>query len=658
MSRKIGVAGKLAAAIALFVLPVAVLLFLLYRTQQVAIDFAQQEIIGNDYIAALRPVHAALVDPAKPDIAALKSVIAAAENKYGAALDSSAQAQAAEAALDSPTPRDTTALRALIARIGDKSNLILDPDLDSFYVMDLVVVKLPELLDGIAQPAVFAEARSGGEKLELKDMAVFLQMTAGAAKTLDGAKGSLDQAYDANASGGRGARDLKSRVDAEAQAMLGAVSTLFEAFGRSALAGGEKAVEPGAFDAATAAARNETLKLADKAGAAMNDLFERRIAAFQTERVTTFSIALGLFIAVLAFVVFLIRYSVVKPVGRLTAAMGRLAEGDTTVAIPGAERSDEIGRMSHAVGVFKDSMIESERLRAEQAQLKEAAAAARKVEMARLADEFESAVGGIVKNVATAATELRTQAEAMSATAEETGRQSTAVASASNEASTSVQTVAAAAEELSTSVDEIARQITQSNDVAAKAVREAEATNSQVSALAAAAQRIGDVVRLIDEIASQTNLLALNATIEAARAGEAGKGFAVVASEVKTLASQTGKATEEITGQIAAVQSATKHSVTAISAIGATIQTISTISGSIAAAVEEQTAATREIARNVEQAAQGTSEVTENITGVSHAAHQTGQAAQAVLSAAGDLNSQSDRLRSELARFVEVVRAA
>lgn len=658
MKRKIGVAGKLAAAIALFILPVAVLLVLLYRTQQVAVDFAAQEIIGNDYLAALRPVHAALIDPAQPDTAALEATIAAAESKYGASLDTATQAEAAEAVLASATPKDTTALRTLIARIGDKSNLILDPDLDSFYVMDLVVVKLPELLDDIAQPAMSAAGRSGTETLALKDMARFLQLTAGVSATLDGAKESLEHAYNANASDGRGERDLKSRIDGAAQTMLGAGAALLETFDRSALAGGEMPFVPGGFAVPTAAALDSTLSLADKAGAAMDELFRRRIAAFQMERVVTFSIALGLFLAVLVFVVYLIRRTVVKPVGALTAAMGRLAEGETTVAIPGTARSDEIGSMSHAVGVFKDSMIESERLRAEQGRVKEESAAARKAEMARLADEFETTVGGIVKNVATAATELRTQAEAMSATAEETGRQSTAVASASNEATTSVQTVATAAEELSTSVDEIARQITHSNDVASKAVREAEETNDQVAALAAAAQKIGDVVRLIDEIANQTNLLALNATIEAARAGDAGKGFAVVASEVKTLASQTGKATEEITAQIAAVQTATRHSVTAINAIGATIQTISTISGSIAAAVEEQTAATREIARNVEQAAQGTSEVTENITGVSHAAHQTGIAAQAVLTAAGDLNSQSHRLKSELARFVEVVRAA
>jgi methyl-accepting chemotaxis protein len=658
MKRRVGVAGKLAMAIALFILPVAVLLVLLYRSQQGAIDFAQQEIVGNNYLAALRPVQAALDDRmAVLDRAELKGAIAAAEAKFGATLDTAEQAKAAEAALDAGDARNTAALRKLITRIGDKSNLILDPDLDSFYVMDLVVVKLPELLDDLAQTADFAEGKAGAEKFEMKDMADFVTLTGGLASTADGAKESLDHAYDGNASG-RDPQDLKARLDPSAQTALAAMAAVTADFSASSLAGGKVPLAPGGFDEKAATARQAIVVFADDAGAAMNDLFLRRIAAFNAERFITFSIAIGLFVAVLAFVILLIRLSVVRPIGILTAAMGHLADGEKGVEIPGTGRGDEIGSMARAVGVFKDNMIESERLRAEQGHLKEAAATERKAEMAHLADEFEQVVGGIVKSVATAATELRDQAEVMSATAEETNRQSSAVASASNEAATSVQTVSAAAEELSTSVEEIARQINQSNDIAARAVREAETTNGQVAALANAAQKIGDVVRLIDDIASQTNLLALNATIEAARAGDAGKGFAVVASEVKTLATQTGKATEEITSQIAAVQAATQKSVTAIAGIGETIRTISSISGSIAAAVEEQSAATREIARNVEQAAQGTSEVTQNITGVSQAANQTGSAANKVLGAAGDLTGQADRLRAELVRFIEVVRAA
>jgi methyl-accepting chemotaxis protein len=366
----------------------------------------------------------------------------------------------------------------------------------------------------------------------------------------------------------------------------------------------------------------------------------------------------GIAIVMALAIAFLLARAIIRPIKAMTATMGRLSRGDMSAEIPGTERKDEIGEMSQAVSVFKDSMVEAEGLRAQQERQKSEAAAQRKVDMGRLADQFEQAVGGIVKTVASAATELRASAQSMSSTAEETNKQAQAVASASNEATTSVQTVAAAAEELSLSVDEISRQITQSNDVAAKAVRQAETTNSEVASLATAAQKIGDVVRLIEEIASQTNLLALNATIEAARAGEAGKGFAVVASEVKTLATQTGKATEEISSQIAAVQSATQNSVSAINGIGETIRTISTISGSIAAAVEEQTAATREIARNVQQAAQGTSEVTENIVSVSQAASDTGTAAGQVLGSAEELSHQAELLRGELSRFIEVVRAA
>jgi methyl-accepting chemotaxis protein len=276
----------------------------------------------------------------------------------------------------------------------------------------------------------------------------------------------------------------------------------------------------------------------------------------------------------------------------------------------------------------------------------------------KIADDFETNVKGVVETVAAAASQLQGTAKTMGGAAEETTRQSTVVAAASEQAAVNIQTVASAAEELSASIGEISRQVSESAKIARDAVGQAKATDAQVEALSQGAAKIGEVVRLISEIASQTNLLALNATIEAARAGEAGKGFAVVASEVKNLASQTAKATEEIGGQIAAIQSATSGAVGAIRSIGETIGRIDQISGSIAAAVEEQSASTAEIARNVQQASAGTAEVSSNIVTVTAAARETGKSAGEMLDSAGDLSRESARLSEQVDRFLREVRAA
>jgi methyl-accepting chemotaxis protein len=349
--------------------------------------------------------------------------------------------------------------------------------------------------------------------------------------------------------------------------------------------------------------------------------------------------------------------SISTPVVAMTSAMRTLAAGDTNAEVPARGRRDEIGEMATSVQVFKDSMIEGNRLRAEQAKEQEAKERRQKV-VDEAISRFEAKMTEVVKVVSSASTELQASAQALSATAEETSKQSGTVAAAAEQASANVQTVAAAAEELTSSVAEISRQVGTSTQITGKAVIEAERTNEKVNALVEAAQRISEVVRLISDIAGQTNLLALNATIEAARAGEAGKGFAVVASEVKNLANQTAKATEEISAQIAGIQSATQDSVSAISGIGATIGEISGIASAIAAAVEEQSAATQEIARNVQEAATGTSEVTSNISTVSQAAGETGAAATQVLSASGELSSQATVLRQEFESFIHTIRAA
>jgi len=274
------------------------------------------------------------------------------------------------------------------------------------------------------------------------------------------------------------------------------------------------------------------------------------------------------------------------------------------------------------------------------------------------ADDFERNVSGMVQIVASASTELESSAQVMSGTADETARQASSVAGAAEQASSNVQTVAAATEELSASIHEISRQVNQSTQIAGSAVEEAERTNSIIQGLAEAAGKIGEVVKLINNIASQTNLLALNATIEAARAGEAGKGFAVVAGEVKSLANQTAKATDEISGQIMAVQNATRNAVGAIHEIGNTIGKMNEIASAIAAAVEEQGAATKEIARNVQEAAYGTGTVTQNIASVTQAAGETGHASREMLSATGELSRQAQQLSGQVHHFLSKIRTA
>ena len=352
-------------------------------------------------------------------------------------------------------------------------------------------------------------------------------------------------------------------------------------------------------------------------------------------------------------------FTIARPMQALTQAMRELANGNFSVVLPGLGRKDEIGDIAGAVEEFK---VKAEQKARDEAEAKirqdKILAEQRKADMARLADQFEAAVGEIVDTVSSASNELEASAKTLTSTAERGQEVATTVAAASEEASTNVQSVASATEELSSSINEISRQVQESARMASDAVGQARTTTDRVSELSKAATRIGDVVELINTIAGQTNLLALNATIEAARAGEAGRGFAVVASEVKALAEQTAKATGEIGQQISGIQSATQESVGAIKDISGTIEKLSEISSAIAAAVEEQGAATQEISRNVQQASQGTQQVSANITDVQRGATETGSASSQVLSAAQLLSGDSNRLKLEVGKFLNTVRAA
>ncbi|KQT76486.1 chemotaxis protein [Methylobacterium sp. Leaf465] len=419
---------------------------------------------------------------------------------------------------------------------------------------------------------------------------------------------------------------------------------------------------------ATRAAHDDTLKphatALIQAGLGVRAKIETAVNAILADtdasvtRARTLQLAfVGLALALGGALAVLIARSIIRPISGMTDAMSRLAAGETAVTVPAQAAGDEMGAMAKAVDVFRQNAIARIDLEAQQV----AAQSARQRRADRvdeLVQSFERTISGSIGIVTSAATELDATARSMTQVAESTSGQALASSAAAQETATNVQTVAAAAEEMVASLHEIERQVQQSNAAAGAAAREAEATDASMGSLIQAADRIGEAVTMISGIASQTNLLALNATIEAARAGEAGRGFAVVAAEVKELAGQTARATDQIGGQIAAIQQATAQAVAAIRQIGQTIVSVNAITESIAATVVEQTAATGEISRNAAEAARGTKDVSTNVAQVLAASGDTGSAAQQVLMAAGELSVQSVTVRQEVEGFLAAIRAA
>jgi methyl-accepting chemotaxis protein len=403
-------------------------------------------------------------------------------------------------------------------------------------------------------------------------------------------------------------------------------------------------------------------KLVSKAGTnfgvteIVSDITDRRAAAAAARTQQILGALAVLAVAILIGVFVARRIS--KPILSLADALDSIKEGKTDLDVPGTSRGDEIGRMAKSVEVLRQALVEVERLRADAAANEREAERQRRAEALALADSFERSVGGVVAALSQAASELDGSSKDMSSTAAATAREADQLNASTEQAATGVQTVAASAEELSASVREIASRASNSAAKSGEAVEQARTATKTVESLVEVAARIGDVTKLINDIASQTNLLALNATIEAARAGDAGKGFAVVASEVKNLAGQTAKATEEIARQIAEIQGASDGAVVAIRGIAVSIDEISSIAAAIAAAVEEQGAATGEIAQTVQRVASDTSEVSRGVSQFSNSAARTGEVASGVRSNAEAVAAQTERLREDVKRFLDGVRAA
>ncbi|WP_170958864.1 methyl-accepting chemotaxis protein [Magnetospirillum sp. 15-1] len=450
---------------------------------------------------------------------------------------------------------------------------------------------------------------------------------------------------------------------AKAVAGLGDVQAKIEAFGDASI----KVLDVSATDEVTAlvmmvnteqqydALIGELRNLAETSDQETDETYRGAVGVAASSQATYYAV-LAIFLVLGGAVSLGLARLIAGPVVGLTAVMARLAENATDVDVPSQDRRDEVGAMARTVEIFRINAIERLRMEARQRQELDKDEARNRA-IASLTQSFDTAASEAIAAVASAAAEMTSVAQSMAANAEQTSRQTTTVAAATEQASVNVETVAAAAEELSSSIAEIGRQMERSSRASRSAAEEASHTDELVRGLAGAASRIGDVVKLINDIAGQTNLLALNATIEAARAGDAGKGFAVVAGEVKNLANQTAKATDEIAQQVSSVQEATRLTVEAIGGISQRIGEINGIASAIACSVEQQGAATHEIARNVQQAAAGTRDVASTIGEVTRAAGNTGAAAGHVLESARGLARRSEDIKRLVDQFLGDVRA-
>ncbi len=635
-----GISAKLSLLSLTFAIPTAYLLWLLIGAQQIAIDFATREVDGTRALGLVLPVQAAAVHAAiggQPPARAA-GLLRDARSGLAAGLDAGEAAAAAETALaaagDAASATDARGkLRDLIVRLGDRSNLILDNVLDTYYLTDVVLNRLPEVMDRVAELTI-ADAKQ-------RAAPAFLIAAGALGGAVDGMDASLAAAEQDNADG-----TLKAALDASYRPLRAALASFLDRTAK------------GSVDAATSDALvNGLAGFDDQAVAELDRLLRARVdglAASGRDHVAT---AVLLYLAALLLVLWTMYVGVTRPIARLAGLTTRLADGELSAEVPAAPAADEVGALTRALAVFRDGLVQARELTSGREAAREHAEAEKRAALIAMADSIESESGTALTAVGVRTAAISIIAEDMSASAGQAGQSARTAAAAAAQTLANAQTVASAAEQLSASIQEIGAQVGRSTAVVDRAVSAGGETRAKIEALNEQVGRIGAVADMIGEIAARTNLLALNATIEAARAGDAGRGFAVVAAEVKQLATQTARSTAEITRHIADVRTATGASVAAVGRIEQTIGEISEIAGSIAAAVEQQGAATAEIARGVGQTAAAAGEINRCIGDVSAMADTTGARGAEVREGTAMLNTMMAELKQSVVRAVRTATA-
>ncbi|MDR3376119.1 MAG: methyl-accepting chemotaxis protein [Ancalomicrobiaceae bacterium] len=653
------IGAKLALVSVLFLIPIGLLGNLFYAQSMQDIGFAAKEVDGVYYLQSVWPMLAdTLKDPAKAGAAvgAHRAEVDASGSQYDAGMSTEGPhaAIATEAAKPDNADGVRSAIIGLIAKIDDGSNLTLDPDLDSYYMMDAATVKLPELADSARAVFDAAAGLDGVDKPAFDVRAALLLAIGRFSTAIDNIDSSLGNAVKGSSDGSlkQSTEPGQGAIHAAALALKAEATKISDAI---ASAGTFKGIA--ALTAKHSALQAEADRQWGVWSVELKRILELRMSNLWSRLISKLGIA-GAVLAVTLIVVALIARSITHGVSRLTRRMGHLIDGDLASDIPYIAYSNELGRIGRAVAVFRDGLAKIEHMNAEAADKDRRQAEARRATMVELAAEFEAKILDVVTTVAAASLQVEANASSLSRIADLTAFHGRAASESAEASERRVRTVTGDTERMAGHSRDIARSMSEAARVSADAETQAAETRRTVDNLAEAATRIGEVVKLIREIADQTNLLALNATIEAARAGEAGRGFAVVASEVKSLAAQTGKATEEIGSQIANIQSATLNAVDAIGAITMTIGTLGQMARESAGAMELQIGHVGTITGEVSVVGEQSTALIGTISKFGEAARETDSAAQMSAEAARELGGQAARLRAAVEAFLADLRAA